>query len=199
MSGKEPEKPGASEKALAKFFKKGKPEPVKKKAPAATGPVPNAEGWLEEPAEERVVLGKSALEKAKDYLLAIWKSVYESAKSYPMALSHLEAELGRERSVKIPSSWKSKTYPIPDKHTAVLESTETFFILRVDRPGGGELVHLSIPRNPATKEIHFTTPPTFHYYFPYDDFKRIGGGRKTRRRLSKQKRTRRVVRRLIRA
>ena len=149
---------------------------------------------------EPVVVVRTHADIAQDHLLAVWKTVYDGAKTYSNALARLEREVGRNRKVKIPSEWIQSRYKLPSGYTTTLEETATFFILKAYDSNADEVVHLTIPRDPASNDIHFTRPPaSSHVYFAYDDFNRLRGGRKTRRRLPKQKRTRRVVRRLVRA
>lgn len=177
----------AQKKLVAKFFANAKKKPASKPASASTSQTTRDDsGW---DTTSYPVLSKEELEArdkerkliaaVKARLLEIWREAYTAnKKDYARTVALLE----------VPEATK-----LPKGYRITREDTDTYLILKVYTPEG-ELLHLSIPKPGAPAQFgpHFTQG-TYH-----EDVK-LEGGRKTRRLRSKQKRTRRIIRRLVRA
>ncbi len=186
----------ASKKSLSAFFAKSRaPKPPKKEVKTE-----EPSGWSEEPLEPGVPVNPTLKNPSKKYLLAVWRNILKQARnSRSAAVGILNDKIAGRRATALTSEWDDPRFPLPEGYVATIEYTDTFRILKVSDELGVEVVHLTIPEDPKQTRIHFTDRTQSRDYFEYDDFRILnsGGRRKTQRRLSKKKRTRRVVRRLV--
>jgi len=202
-----PQKEGKNP-ALSGFLKKArekekaareKEKAAREKAPAvaaAAGEPPAEED--EVAAEERrvaeqqrqaTVMNRNA---SKKYLFGVWKTILSNQRGdYDKAVLAIETALGGRSKMLIPIELTPTDVKLPPAHTATIEQSERFKIIKAFDNAGNEVVHLTIPRKmPDNKELHYTwgLEGLRKESVKYD----ADGGR-----LLKQKRTRRVVRRLV--
>lgn len=199
-----------SKAALAKFFAKSKSKAATPSAAKPKAETADSSGWIEDTPEDRAQAAKFAeearvrqamKEAGKRYLLAVWRKVLTQAKNrYSGAVALLSEPVTTKFAVEIPSEWEDAAFPAPNGYRSTVEFTRTFRILKLTRKSdGSELLHLTIPDETTSPQIHFTSGSDHTYFSPTDFTLLAKGGRRTRRSLPKQKRTRRVIRRLVRA
>lgn len=189
-----------SKAALGAFFEKQR---KKRKAPAGQPPPEKKDdsGWDESVSKEQEeaalasaeeIANKEKLRNAsKKYLFGVWKTILSTYGTYAGASDAMKAIFGSEQKIGIPVEWTPTTAKLPAGYSATLEKTGTYFIIKAFDKERVEVVHLTIPRDMlASKDLHFTwgIDGAQKESVQYD----AEGGRSL-----KQKRTRRVVRRLV--
>ncbi len=151
------------------------------------------------PAVAASKTGESPFKTAKAYLLAVWMSLLRSKKSYAGAVAALDNELARASKRGIPTDWETGAPTLPPKWSSSLEPGFGLFVLKVASPTDADVIHLTIPRETSVSESPHLTWRQGIRQEPQRESVPMKAGRRTRRSLPKQKRTRRVVRRLVRA
>ncbi len=184
-----------SKAALSAFFGKEKRK-AEAAAKAAAGQPPAEEDKVA--AEERRVAEQQRQitianrNASKKYLFGVWKTILSKQRGdYDKAVLAIETALDGKLRMLIPSELTPPDVKLPPAHTATIEQSERFKIIKVFDNARNEVVHLTIPRKmPDDKELHYTwgLEGLRKESVKYD----AEGGRSL-----KQKRTRRVVRRLV--
>lgn len=150
------------------------------------------------PGASAPVRKDSDFDIAKAYLLAVWTSLLKSNRSYARAVHAIDMRLTTAKTASIPVAWEETAPSLPRGWSSSVErGGKGLTVLKVASPVDRDVIHLTIPPDTSGGEGPHLT------YTVGIDTKRINvpskAGRRTRRSLPKQKRTRRVVRRLVRA